>query len=79
MAYGEGIVVAVGGELAVFEGGEIVFFGVDGLEELVAALARITGLTVDGGIVVADHVYIKEVSDLCEGYDGVVDESRGSA
>ena len=66
MSLGKGIMVAVGCQVAAMQGLEVFFLGVDLLEESEAAHTLFAHLTILGGVVITNHVDIKEVSDLAQ-------------
>ena len=59
MACGEGIVVAVGGQVATMKILEVMLLRIDLLKDLVAAHTLIADLAILYGVVVANHINIK--------------------
>ena len=78
-AHSEGVVVAVGSQIAALDILEETQLAVDGLELTEARHTGLAELTVEGGVVVANHIYIKEVAYLREGHNGMLYEPGGTA
>ena len=72
VACGEGVMVAIGSQIASMQGGEVLLPGIYLLEELVATHALLAALAVLDRAIVANHIYIKEVLYLAQGHNGVV-------
>ena len=64
VARGEGIVVAIGSQIASMQGLEVMLLCIDLFKEIVAAHAFVADLAILHGAVVANHIYIKEVLNL---------------
>ena len=74
VAFGKGIMIAVGCQITAVQRLEIMLLIVDLLEEHVAAHTLVAHLAVLHRVVVANHINVEEVLDLLQRYDGMLSE-----
>ena len=74
---GEGIMVAVRGQLAAVELGEKLLFGIDSLKLGILPHPGVAHLTVQRWIVIAYNVDIEQVFDMRQWHHGMLHEERG--